>query len=292
MMQPIFLKYLLHILRIWVASSNYAEDLRIDYSILEQHADSYRKIRNTFRYLLGNLNDDFKKVDIEKLDLNQLPELEQYMLHRVFELNKNFKNYFKSYDFHNLYKELLNFCTVDLSAFYFDIRKDALYCDSKDTERRKGCIIVLNIILESLIKWFAPILSFTTEEIFTLISKDNKSIHLEEFMEFPKSFENEQLNQKWIKLKKIRDICNISIEAKRASKEIGSSLETNLIISLNKNLIELIKNIDMAELCITSTAELIETTSNETTAQTKKAEGEKCAVCWKITKNGCARHSN
>ena len=155
---------------------------------------------------------------------------------------------------------------------------------AKDSERRKSCIIVLNIILESLVKWFAPILSFTTEEIFTLISKDNKSIHLEQFMEFPKSFQNEQLNQKWIKLKKIRDICNISIEAKRASKEIGSSLETNLIISLNKNLIELIKNIDMAELCITSTAELIETTSNETTAQTKKAEGEKCAVCWKITK--------
>jgi len=187
--EDILKKYGADILRIWVASSNYAEDLRIDYSILEQHADSYRKIRNTFRYLLGNLNDSFDKVDIKKLDLNQLPELEQYMLHRVFELNKNFKNYFKSYDFHNLYKELLNFCTVDLSAFYFDIRKDALYCDSKDSERRKSCIVVLNIILESLIKWFAPILSFTTEEIFILISKDNKSIHLEEFMEFPKSFE-------------------------------------------------------------------------------------------------------
>ena len=137
-----------------------------------------------------------KKVDIEKLDLNQLPELEQYMLHRVHELNKNFKNYFKSYDFHNLYKELLNFCTVDLSAFYFDIRKDTLYCDSKDSERRKSSIIVLNIILESLIKWFAPILSFTTEEIFTLINQDKKSIHLEKFIEFPKSFENEKLDKK------------------------------------------------------------------------------------------------
>ena len=167
-----------------------------------------------------------------------------------------------------------------------------MYCDSKDTERRKGCIIVLNIILESLIKWFAPILSFTTEEIFTLISKDKKSIHLERFMEFPKSFQNEQLNKKWKELKKIRDICNVSIEAKRASKEIGSSLEANLIISLNKNLIELIKNTDMAELCITSAAEIIETTSNETTVQTKKAEGEKCPVCWKINKDGCERHPN
>ena len=223
--EDILKKYGADILRIWVASSNYAEDLRIDFSILDQHADSYRKIRNTFRYLLGNLNDNFKKIDIEKLDLNQLPELEQYMLHRIYDLNENYKNYFKSYDFHNLYKELLNFCTVDLSAFYFDIRKDALYCDSEDSEKRKSSIIVLNIILESLIKWFAPILSFTTEEIFTLINKNEKSIHLEKFIEFPKSFENKKLNEKWIELKKIRDICNISIEAKRATKEIGSSLE-------------------------------------------------------------------
>ena len=290
--EDILKKYGADILRIWVASSNYAEDLRIDYSILEQHADSYRKIRNTFRYLLGNLNDSFDKVDIKKLDLNQLPELEQYMLHRVFELNKNFKNYFKSYDFHNLYKELLNFCTVDLSAFYFDIRKDALYCDSKDSERRKSCIVVLNIILESLIKWFAPILSFTTEEIFILISKDNKSIHLEEFMEFPKSFENEKLNKKWIELKKIRDICNISIEAKRASKEIGSSLEANLIINLGKDLLEISKNIDFSELCITSSAIVQKSNTEDVITQTIKAEGDKCPVCWKISREKCVRHSN
>jgi isoleucyl-tRNA synthetase len=214
------------------------------------------------------------------------------MLHRVFELNKNFKNYFKSYDFHNLYKELLNFCTVDLSAFYFDIRKDALYCDSKDSERRKSCIVVLNIILESLIKWFAPILSFTTEEIFILISKDNKSIHLEEFMEFPKSFENEKLNKKWIELKKIRDICNISIEAKRASKEIGSSLEANLIINLGKDLLEISKNIDFSELCITSSAIVQKSNTEEVTTQTIKAEGDKCPVCWKISREKCVRHSN
>ena len=166
-------------------------------------------------------------------------------------MNKNFKNYFKSYDFHNLYKELLNFCTVDLSAFYFDIRKDALYCDSQDSERRKSSIIVLNIILESLIKWFAPILSFTTEEIFTLTNKEKKSIHLEEFIEFPKSFENQNLNKKWVELKKIRDICNISIEEKRASLSIGSSLEANLTINLNEKIFDITKNIDFAELCIT-----------------------------------------
>jgi len=283
-------KYGADILRIWVASSNYEEDLRIDNSIIEQHAESYRKIRNTFRYLLGNLNDDFKPINLEKLNLKELPELEQYMLHKVFHLNENFKNYFKAYDFHNLYKELLNFCTVDLSAFYFDIRKDSLYCDSLSSKKRKNCIIVLNVILESLLKWFAPILSFTTEEIFTLIRKDKKSIHLEKFIQIPKIFDNEKLNEKWLKLKKIRDVCNISIEAKRASKEIGSSLEANILISLNEKMMKYIENIDFSELCITSDAKIEETAEEEILVKTIKAEGKKCPVCWKINKNECERH--
>jgi isoleucyl-tRNA synthetase len=124
------------------------------------------------------------------------------MLHKVYNLNENFKNYFSKYDFHNLYKELLNFCTTDLSAFYFDIRKDSLYCDSKDSEKRKSCIIVLNVILESLIKWFAPILSFTTEEIFTLINKDQESIHLQRFIKIPNKYSNEQIKKKMARVKK------------------------------------------------------------------------------------------
>ena len=196
--EDILKKYGADILRIWVASSNYAEDLRIDHSILDQHADSYRKIRNTFRYLLGNLNDNFEDIDLENINLSELPELEKFMLHKVYFLNENFKNYFNNYDFHNLYKELLNFCTVDLSAFYFDIRKDSLYCDSKDSKKRQSTIILLNVILKSLLRWFAPILSFTTEEIYRLIMNDNKSVHLTKFLEFPKSFKNENLNQKWL----------------------------------------------------------------------------------------------
>jgi len=135
-------------------------------------------------------------------------------------------------------------------------------------------------------------LSFTTEEIFTLISKDKKSIHLEEFMEFPKSFENKELNKKWIELKKIREICNISIEAKRASKEIGSSLEANLIINLGKALFELSKDIDFSELCITSSAIVQKSSKEEVRTETIKAEGDKCPVSWKISKEQCLRHSN
>ena len=287
--EDILKKYGADILRIWVASSNYAEDLRIDHSILDQHADSYRKIRNTFRYLLGNLNDNFEEVDFEKINISELPELEQFMLHKIYSLNENFKNYFNNYDFHNLYKELLNFCTVDLSAFYFDIRKDCLYCDSKESKKRQSTIILLNIILSSLLRWFAPILSFTTEEIYRLIINDNKSIHLTKFLKFPKNFKNENLNQKWLELIKIRNICNISIEEKRASKEIGSSLEASLKIDLDKKLNDISKDVDFSELCITSSAEVSYFENSETKVQTTKAEGSKCQVCWKITKDACSR---
>jgi isoleucyl-tRNA synthetase len=289
--EDILKKYGADILRIWVASSNYAEDLRIDHSILDQHADSYRKIRNTFRYLLGNLNDNFEKIDLDKIDTTHLPELEQFMLHKIYSLNSNFKNYFNNYDFHNLYKELLNFCTVDLSAFYFDIRKDTLYCDPLDSKKRQSTILLLNVILNSLLKWFAPILSFTTEEIYKLLLDDNKSIHLEQFLKFPENFKNDKLNQKWLDLIKIRNICNISIEEKRASKEIGSSLEAKLVINLDKKLSEIIKNIDFSELCITSSAEVIYNENSETSAQTSKAKGFKCPVCWKITEEACPKHS-
>ena len=287
--EDILKKYGADILRIWVASSNYSEDLRIDYSILDQHAESYRKIRNTFRYLLGNIKDNFEEIDFIKVDLNELPELEQFMLHKLYSLDVNFKKYFKNYDFHNLYKELLNFCTVDLSAFYFDIRKDSLYCDPIKSKKRKSTILLLNIILNSLLKWFAPILSFTTEEIYRLLFKDSKSVHLEKFLNFPNNFENKKLYQKWLELIKIRNICNISIEEKRANKEIGSSLEADLNIHLDKKLEEITKNIDFSELCITSKAEISFKENSETSAQTTKANGTKCTLCWKISENACYR---
>ena len=288
--EDILKKYGADILRIWVASSNYAEDLRIDYSILDQHAESYRKIRNTFRYLLGNLNDNFKQIDLEKIEIENLPELEQFMLHKIYNLNSKFLKYFKDYDFHNLYKELLNFCTVDLSAFYFDIRKDTLYCDPINSEKRKSTLILLNVILNSLLKWFAPILSFTTEEIYQLISKNKKSIHLEKFLNFPQKFDNSKLNSKWEQLIKIRDICNLSIEQKRASKDIGSSLEAALIVKLNNQNQKILKNIDLSELCITSSVKIENGDTDEVIVETIKATGEKCPVCWKISSTPCERH--
>jgi isoleucyl-tRNA synthetase len=292
--EDILKKYGADILRIWVAASDYAEDLRIDYSILEQHAESYRKIRNTFRYILGNLNDKFKKVDFEKIDIKELPELEQYMLHKVYNLNFVFEKHFEKYNFHSLYKEIFNFCTLDLSAFYFDIRKDTLYCDPIESSKRKSAIKFLNIILEILLKWFAPILSFTTEEIYSLLKIDAKeSIHLENFPGIPSKWNNKNLENKWNELIKIRDKCNSSLELKRASKEIGSSLEANLTISLSNKLIELTQGTDFSELCITSGSKVEKITNNkseEVMVIASKAQGQKCPICWKINVKPCERH--
>ena len=134
-----------------------------------------------------------------------------------------------------------------------------------------------------MLKWFAPILSFTTEEIFKLLSDSNKSIHLEKFIDFPDFFKNEELNKKWYELIKIRNICNISIEEKRASKEIGSSLEAELEINLDKKFSEITKGIDFSELCITSKAEISFKEIDEIIVKTYKAKGTKCPVCWKIS---------
>ncbi len=300
--EDILKKYGADILRTWVAASDYAEDLRLDYSILEQHAESYRKIRNTFRFLLGNLKDQKVDFKLNSKEIEKWPELERYILHQIFELNKNFEKYFKEYNFHKLYKELLNFCSLDLSAFYFDIRKDVLYCDDLKSEKRKICTNLLALTLDILLKWFAPILSFTTEEIFKIINAGkNSSIHLESFPKIPSNWENKKLSEKWEQLKIIRNVVNAGIEVKRSSKDIGSSLEADIEIYLGKEYLELVKDINLSEYFITSKASAkkmiddnkifkLDEISN-VGVLVQKAKGEKCSRCWKILGNLCERCS-
>ena len=279
------------ILRVWVAASDYAEDLRIDNTILNQHAESYRKIRNTFRFILGNIQDDYNQVDLKSLNIKNLPELEKYILHKLYNLDQIYKQNLKEYNFHKLYKELLNFCTLDLSSFYFDIRKDVLYCDNVDSTKRKDCVRVLNILLDCLLKWFAPILVFTTEEIFTLVGNSSSSIHETLFPELPSEFKNDKLAEKWKNLYKIKQEANLAIEEKRASKEIGSSLEAEIEIYANKENLDLLKNLDLPEYFITSKAKALENTqeNGNLVIKVKKTEGEKCPRCWKILENNCQR---
>ncbi len=288
--EEILKNYGADILRAWVASSDYTEDLRIDKNILAQHAESYRKIRNTFRFILGNIKDNYEKQKFESLEIKNFDELEKYILHKIFNLDLLVKENLKNYNFHKLYKELLNFCALDLSSFYFDIRKDILYCDNVNSKKRKECVIVLNIILECLLKWFAPIFVFTTDEIYSLVSKDEKNIHEFTFPKIPEKWEHKILNDKWNQLFKIKQEANIAIEEKRSNKEIGSSLEAELKIITNEKNFKLLEDIDLAEYFITSKAEKVKgKNKEELNIEVTKAKGIKCPRCWKILDNKCER---
>ena len=215
------------------------------------------------------------------------------MLHKIFTLNNKFHKNFNEYNLHTLYKDLLNFCTIDLSSFYFDIRKDTLYCDPIESEKRKNCLTVLNIIINCLLKWFAPILTFTTEEIYQIIKKERNSIHLESFPKIPQKWENKLLKEKWDELIRIRNTCNISIEAQRSDKIIGSSLEARIELKLKDRLFNKFKNFNFEELLITSSVKVLNDNNinEEVEVFASKASGKKCPVCWKIREEKCERHS-
>ena len=295
-------KYGADILRLWVVASDYSDDLKIDDSILEQHSQSYRKIRNTFRFLLGNLNDT-ANLDVE-VNEQDLEEIEKYILHKVSSLDKTFSGLNTKYELHKIYVDLLNFCTVDLSAFYFDIRKDILYCDDLNTKKRINCIKVLSIILKFLLKWFSPILVFTCEEIYQIIKKNNskESIFLCDFPKFPEQWFNEKINEKWIFLKTLRSEINNYIEQKRNEKIIGSGLECSVHISLDNKYNTHLSDIDLAELFICSEVTIdnkekkFQEIKSEGSIDTlkvivEKAEGSKCTHCWKVLKNKCYRNN-
>jgi isoleucyl-tRNA synthetase len=240
--------------------------------------------------MLGNLKDKFEKQEFDKIKIDELDELEQYILHKLFILNETVKVNLKNYNFHKLYKELLNFCTLDLSSFYFDIRKDTLYCDGLNSKKRKNCVIVLNTIFESLLKWFAPILVFTTEEIYNLVNKNNESIHENTFVEIPKNWKNNNLDEKWSKLFKIKQEANIAIEEKRSNKEIGSSLEAEIKLSVDDKNFKLLEGLDLAEYFITSKAEKFKSKNkDDLKIEVKKMTGNKCPRCWKILEKDCWR---
>jgi isoleucyl-tRNA synthetase len=251
---------------------------------------------------LGNLRDQKTNFDPNSKEIDNWPELERFMLHQIFVLNRKFMEYFKEYNFHKLYRELLNFCSLDLSAFYFDIRKDTLYCDDIESPQRQACTDLLNLVLDMLLKWFAPILSFTTEEIFQITNRGkNSSIHLETFPNIPSTWENEKLFQKWSKLKIIRNVANAAIEIKRSSKEIGSSLEADVQIYLGEEYLKLVKDVNLSEYFITSKANAkpiindnkLFKLDNEDNVKilVTKAKGKKCSRCWKILEKACQRNN-
>ena len=284
-------KYGVDILRLWVVASNYYDDLKIDNAILKSQAESYRKIRNTFRFLIGNLN-DFDKDEI--IEEENFPELEKFLLHRLWEVDQTVKKCIENFNFHLMFTTLLNFCSNDLSAFYFDIRKDVIYCDNSKSLTRRSSRTTLDLIFNYLVRWFAPSLSFTAEEAWKAIGNKN-SIHLEDFLICKDSYSNQLINEKWILIKNIRRVLTGAIEKIREEKIIRSSLEAHLDIYLDKETLSKVEGVAFDEISITSSFKmhLLDSNSNgfaiaeiqNVKVRVSKVNGEKCQRCWKYEEN-------
>jgi isoleucyl-tRNA synthetase len=277
------------ILRIWVAASDYSQDLRIGPEILKQHEDTYRRLRNTFRYLLGAL-DGF--AESERIAHGEMPELERFILHRLWELDALVRRSCDDYDFHALFTALHNFCAVELSAFYFDIRKDSLYCDRPDAPRRRAARTVMAELYSCLTAWLAPILCFTAEEAWLARNPgEGESVHLRGFPAVPMEWRDDDLATKWDRVREVRRVVTGRLEKARAEKAIGSSLEAHPRLFVRDHAIAL-PDIDWAEVCITSDIELVDAMPPADAftlpdvfpvgVEFAKAEGQKCARCWRV----------
>ena len=278
------------ILRLWVAQSDYSADQRIGPEILKGVADSYRRLRNTMRFMLGSLH-DFTEAD--RIDPADMPELEQWVLHRLAELDTRVRDGYTAYDFQGVFQAIFTFATVDLSAFYFDVRKDVLYCDG-DTVERRAARTVLDILFHRLTTWLAPVLVFTMEEVWLeRFGDEESSVHLIDIPETPASWLNPELAEKWAMIRRVRRVVTAALEVQRTEKVIGASLEAAPTLYLaDQGVKDILEQMPFADICITSDLTL-STDAAPSDAFTMadiegvavsfvKAEGEKCGRCWKI----------
>jgi isoleucyl-tRNA synthetase len=280
------------ILRMWVCASDYSDDLRIGPEILKTTADTYRKLRNTIRWMLGSLAHFHED---ERVAPDQMPELERLMLHRLAELDAQVRKAYEEFDYKRIFAAVAAFMTADLSAFYFDIRKDALYCDPYSSVTRKAALTVIDHLFRCTVTWLAPLLCFTAEESWMArYGADAESVHLQLFAHVPAEWRNDALAEKWRKVRIVRRVVTGALEIARADKRIGSSLEAHPIVHVsNRELYEAVVDVDLAEVCITSAATLVEGEGPKEAFRlddvpgvavvTNLAEGRKCARSWKIT---------
>lgn len=278
------------LLRLWVVGSDYHEDLRVGQEILKRQQDIYRRYRNTLRYLLGAL-EGFSED--EKIDYEKMPELEKWILHRLYELDQKVRKAVDSFEFQALYSEIHNFCALDLSALYFDMRKDSLYCDDPKDPKRRASRTVMDITFDCLVKWLAPVLSFTAEEAWlSRYPGAQGSVHLETFPALPFMWDVPELAIKYEGLREIRKVMTGALEVARASKVIGSSLQASIKLFLDSSLNSYIEDVDLAELSITSEVEVVKGPIPEDAFTLVElpnvgvlvtlASGEKCNRCWKV----------
>jgi isoleucyl-tRNA synthetase len=280
------------ILRMWTCASDYADDIRIGPEILKTTVDTYRKLRNTIRWMLGNLA-HYREED--RVSFERMPELERLMLHRLSELDELVRRAYVEFDFKRIFAALNAFMTVDLSAFYFDIRKDALYCDPISSVTRRAALTVLEQLFRCTVTWLAPMLCFTAEEAWLArYPSEDGSVHLERFPDVPAAWRDDALAEKWRKVRQVRRVVTGALELERAAKRIGSSLEAAPVVYVaDGELFIALLDVDLAEVCITSAATLVEGEGPPQAFRLDEvagvavvpglAEGRKCARSWKIS---------
>jgi len=275
--QKVVDEYGADVLRLWVMNTDIFEDQRVGREILKQQAELYRRIRNTLRWLLGGL-DGF--TDAELVAYDDLPELERFILHRVAELDRRIRGAVESYDWNGVVPELHVFCATDLSAFYFDIRKDTLYCDRPDSVRRRACRTVLDVLHRALCTWFAPILCFTADEAWVARFGENDSVHLAQFPDVPADWFDAALGRRWQLVRDLRKTVTAAIENARASGVLGSSLQASVALVAPERDLGLMDATQWAEIAIVSSLELA--ASDEVAAVVTLAVGTKCVRCWRV----------
>ncbi len=278
------------IFRLWVASSDFTQDLRMGNDIIQSNTDAYRRLRNTIRFMLANLA-GFN--DAERIAFADMPELERYILAKLAKIDAIVRDSYMHYDFNRAYNTVFSFCTNELSAFYFDIRKDALYCDGKNSARRRASRTVTDLAFRHVVTWLAPILCFTMEEAWLLrFPGENESVHLQTFPEVSKTWHDEKLVTKWARIRELRRVVTGALEIARRDKVIGASLEARPLLFVSEQDAKLFDGLDLGEIAITSGAKV---STHEAPADAfhlpdvagvatvfHHAEGNKCARCWMI----------
>ncbi|GAB1715330.1 MAG: Isoleucyl-tRNA synthetase [Nitrobacter sp.] len=279
------------ILRLWVCATDYADDQRIGPEILKNTIETYRKLRNTIRWMLGTLH-HFDRADA--VAVADMPELERLMLHQLAAQSEVVRKAYAAFDYKIVIASLAAFMNTELSAFYFDIRKDTLYCDPPSSAARKAALTTIDLLCDSILKWLAPVLSFTTEEAWRLYRPDAEpSVHLTTFPESFDDFRDDALAAKWETIRAVRSVVTGALELERAAKRIGSSLEASPIVYVaDRAMLGTLFDVDLAEVCITSNYEVREGDApadafrlpnvQGVAVVVEKAAGTKCARSWKI----------
>ena len=280
------------ILRLWVVSSDYYNDLRIGPEIIKRTTDNYRRFRNTLRYLLGAL-DGYSRAEV--VDYSAMPDLEKWVLDRLATIDVAIRKMTELYDFHGIFSELHQFCNSDLSAFYFEIRKDTLYCDDKSSMARRACRTVMDAVFNRLTAWLAPILCFTAEEAWQSRHSDiENSVHLRSYDPIPTEWHDNDVAERWAQIRRVRQVVMSALESARNDGRIGASLQAAPTVYVSKDALWAFAGQDAASLFITSSAILTTDTApadafrlesiNDIAVGFSMAEGEKCARCWKISR--------